>query len=298
MNNSNVDSNALVQLLTLERLDDNLFRGENAATGWNRIYGGQVLAQALQAACCTIDESSPAHSLHAYFLRPGDPNIPLIFDVDRIRDGRSFATRRIRAIQHGNAILNMSVSFQRDEPGHEHQVAMPDVPPPEDVPERQRQWAELSDAAAAGLDPHTISHHPIEIRPVNPWNLDEETAPLAPRQLVWVRVPGPLQVNAAMQQCLLAYASDETLMDTALMPHAGTVTWQNMMGLSLDHAMWFHHPLRVDEWLLYVQDSPASYRSRGLNFGSFFTRDGKLVATAVQEGLMRPIDPNVTRKRD
>ncbi len=279
----------LVQLIDVERLDTDLYRGGNAATGWDRIYGGQVLAQALRAAAGSVEDGRPAHSLHAYFLRPGDPAAPIFYDVDRIRDGRSFATRRIRAMQHGRAILNMAVSFQHDEPGYAHQQAMPDVPPPESLEVHRHQWAELAEQADSGFAGHAVRERPVESRPVNHWNLDTAAAPLPPRQLVWVRIPELPAVDAAMQQCLLAYASDETLMDTALMPHAGSARWDNIMGLSLDHALWFHQPIEMQRWLLYVQDSPVASRSRGLNIGSFYTREGVLVATAVQECLMRPL---------
>jgi len=235
------------------------------------------------------DVARSAHSLHAYFLRPGDPSIPILYTVDRIRDGRSFTTRRVVAIQHGRPMFNMSISFQRDEPGLEHAFAMPeDVPDPETLtPEwelRRRHGEE------AGLDALTLAHftreRPIEYRALNPQN-DFKPEKRPPQQMGWMRVKEPMADDPRLHQCALAYLSDWTLLDTCTWPHGVSFMQPNFQTASLDHAMWFHGPFRADEWLLYVQDSPAAGGARGFNRGLIYSQDGALVASVAQEGLIR-----------
>jgi acyl-CoA thioesterase-2 len=277
---------ALLSLLDLEPIEVNLFRGRSPKESWQRVFGGQVLGQALVAATRTV-ESRNAHSLHAYFLRPGDPKAPILYEVDRARDGRSFTTRRVVAIQHGRAIFTTSVSFHIQEEGFSHQMAMPKVPPPEDlVPD-----SELRKKVAANLPPELASwfasERPIELRPVDPrgWMKPVKTDPI---QHVWVRATGTLPDNPALHQCVLAYASDMTLLDTCQRPHGVSAFDGSLQTASLDHAMWFHRPFRADDWLLYVQDSPFAGGGRGFNRGTVFQRDGTLVASVAQEGLIRP----------
>ena len=275
----------LIQLLDLEPIEVNLFRGRSPQDGWQRVFAGQVLGQALVAAARTV-EGRAAHSFHAYFLRPGDPKVPILYDVDRIRDGSSFTTRRVVAIQHGKAIFNLAASFQVDEPGLEHQIEMPDVPGPEGLPNevelRQRQIERIPEKFRATF----LRERPIEVRPIDPV---DEFAPekRPPFQNVWFRAVDSLPDERALHQCVLAYASDLTLLDTSNLPHG--VSWwsEKFQTASLDHAMWFHRPFRADEWLLYAQDSPRAAGARGFNRGSVFTRAGELVASVTQEGLIR-----------
>lgn len=277
----------LLRLLDLEPLEVNLFRGHRSDEPWQRVYGGQVIGQALVAAQRTVEEPRLVHSLHAYFIRPGDPSIPIVYSVSRDRDGKSFTTRRVVAIQHGRPIFNMAASFQVEEEGLEHQFDMPDLPGPDDLPTDRELRMAAADHIPEELRGLWLSERPIEIRPINPQDL------LAPRkalpfQHVWLRIPGPLPDNDELHRCLLAYASDMTLLDTSLYPHG--INWfdRKLQVASLDHAMWFHSRFRVDEWLLYTQDSPRSSGARGLNRGSIYTRDGRLVASVAQEGLIRP----------
>ena len=275
----------LIALLDLEPIEVNLFRGRSPQDGWQRVFGGQVLGQALVAAGRTV-EGRAAHSFHAYFLRPGDPKVPILYDVDRIRDGSSFTTRRVVAIQHGKAIFNLAASFQVDEPGLEHQIEMPDVPGPEglanEVELRQRHIGRIPEKFHATF----LRDRPIEVRPIDPV---DEFAPekRPPFQNVWFRAVDTLPEDAALHQCVLAYASDLTLLDTSNLPHG--VSWwsEKFQTASLDHAMWFHRPFRADAWLLYAQDSPRAAGARGFNRGSVFTRAGELVASVTQEGLIR-----------
>ena len=275
----------LIELLDLEPIEVNLFRGRSPQDGWQRVFGGQVLGQALVAAGRTV-EGRAAHSFHAYFLRPGDPKLPILYDVDRIRDGSSFTTRRVVAIQHGKAIFNLAASFQVDEPGLEHQIEMPDVPPPEgllnEVELRRRHIDRIPERFHATF----LRDRPIEVRPIDPV---DEFAPekRPPFQNVWFRAVDALPDDRALHQCVLAYASDLTLLDTSNLPHG--VSWwsEKFQTASLDHAMWFHRPFRADEWLLYAQDSPRAAGARGFNRGSVFTRAGELVASVTQEGLIR-----------
>lgn len=280
---------ALLSLLDLEQLEQNLFRGQSPRVGWQRVYGGQVLGQALVAAGRTVEEERSVHSLHGYFLLGGDPKHPIVYEVERTRDGGSFTTRRVKAIQHGRAIFTMSCSFHKPEPGFEHAAQMPDVPMPEDLPTE----AELTNYLLANAPPNMRSYwereRPIEMRPVDIKRyITREKGP--PIQHVWMRANGRLPDDAKLHQCILAYASDFTLLDTALIAHGKLLFDTDIQLASLDHAMWLHRPFRADEWLLYTQDSPSASGARGFCRGSVFTRDGVLVASAAQEGLVRMKD--------
>ena len=286
-NASNQESlDLLVSILDLEELELNLFRGRTPKEDRIRVFGGQVAGQALVAAGRTV-AAGVVHSLHAYFLRSGDPSIPIVYQVDRIRDGRSFTTRRVVAIQHGDAIFNLSASFQRPEEGLEHQIPMPEAPDPESLPSfQERTERYLTASAPTELRRWLMRDRPIDVRHVNPVDyLHPEKRP--PRQLVWIRADGTLPDSPLLHQCVVAYASDMTLMDTATLPHA--VSWVDgrFQMASLDHAMWFHRPFRADEWLLYVQESPTASSGRGFTTGSLFRRDGTLVVSVAQEGLIR-----------
>ena len=279
----------LLSILDLEPLEHNLYRGLSPQVGWQRVFGGQVIGQALVAANRTV-EGRNAHSLHAYFLRAGDPAVPIIYEVDRIRDGSSFSTRRVVAIQHGHAIFSMAASFHREEKGLEHQMAMPDVPPPEDLPSEAELKAKLISKVPEPVRAYWQAERPIEIRPVDVSRyFSRETQ--APSQLVWIKANGDLGPDLALHQCVLAYATDFTLLDTALIAHGRFVFDPNLMLASLDHAIWFHEPFRADEWLLYAQDSPSSSAARAFCRGTLFTREGRLVASTAQEGLVRERRP-------
>jgi acyl-CoA thioesterase-2 len=275
----------LVSILDLEELELNLFRGRTPKEDRIRVFGGQVAGQALVAAGRTVEEGV-VHSLHAYFLRPGDPSVPILYQVDRIRDGHSFTTRRVVAIQHGQAIFNLQASFQRPEDGFEHQVPMPEAPDPESLPTFKERNEALLAVAPAELKRWLVRERPIDVRHVNPSDhLKPEPRP--PRQLVWIRADGRLPDTPLLHQCVVAYASDMTLIDTATLPHA-IAWWDNTYQLaSLDHAMWFHRALRADEWLLYEQESPIASGARGFTNGRLYTRDGRLVVSVAQEGLIR-----------
>jgi acyl-CoA thioesterase-2 len=276
---------ALLDILDLEPLEVNLFRGRSPQSRWQRVFGGQVIGQALVAACRTVDGRTP-HSLHGYFLLGGDPRVPIIYEVDRIRDGKSFTTRRVVAIQHGHAIFSMSASFHKDEEGLSHQAVMPVVPQPEELP----RDSELSQRVLA-IMPEPVRRYyererPIEFRPVELKRyLGEKLA--NGKFHVWIRATGQLPDDPAIHQCVLAYASDMTLLDTALVPHGRTLFEPDFMGASLDHALWFHRPFRADDWLLYAQDTPNLSGSRGFSRGLIFARNGTLVASVAQEGLIR-----------
>ena len=277
----------LLAILDLEPLEVNLFRGRSPQVTWQRVFGGQVVGQALVAACRTVDVAErPPHSLHAYFLLPGDPKVPIIYQVARIRDGKSFTTRRVIAIQHGQEIFTMAVSFHRDEPGLTHQAKMPDVPKPEELPTE----AEIKERVLP-LMPDPVRRYyererPIELRPVEYARYLGKTYPDG-RFNVWIRATGRLPDEPAIHQCVLAYASDMTLLDSALIPHGRSVFDKTIMAASLDHALWLHRAFRADEWLLYAQDSPNLHGARGFSRGLIFTRDGTLVASVAQEGLLR-----------
>jgi len=278
---------ALLELLDLEVLEVNLFRGLSPETPHQRVFGGQVAAQALVAAGRTVEPDRRVHSLHSYFLRPGDPTIPIIFEVDRIRDGKSFTTRRVVAIQHGRAIFNLAASFQVDEPGPDHHMPMPEVPRPETLPTARERIeatvATFSEDALAWLDRST----PLEVRHVHEphWMAPSGREPT---QDLWFRAAGAMPDDPLLHACVVAYASDMSLIDTATLPHAIGYDAGTMIA-SLDHAMWFHRPLRADEWLLYHQVSPSASGARGLAVGYVFREDGALAVTVIQEGLIRPL---------
>jgi acyl-CoA thioesterase-2 len=271
----------LVDLLDLESIEVNIFRGVSPNEDRQRVFGGQVAAQSLMAAGRTVNNGRP-HSLHAYFLRPGDPTAPILYEVDRIRDGRSFSTRRVVAIQHGRAIFNMSTSFHVDEPGLSHQFPMPDVPDPETLEPLEVRLEPFRET----LGDWFARPHPIDQRHIGELPFSQGAA-AEPVQRLWIRADGTLPDDPLLHTCIAAYASDMSLFDTMLAPHE--VKWDDtdFMGASLDHCMWFHRPFRADEWLLYDMDSPSAYGARGLARGFLFTRDGQLVVSMVQEGLMR-----------
>lgn len=281
----------LVRLLALERIEENLFRGQSQDLGWGTVFGGQVLGQALSAAVQTVPPERHVHSLHAYFLRPGDVRRPIVYDVDRIRDGGSFNTRRVVAVQGGQAIFNLAASFQRPEPGFEHQDEMPAAPPPESLPTEQERAAAWADRLPPALRLFAVGERPFELRPVEPAEDPFLPARSAPQRMVWLRTAGRLPDEPSLHHALLAYASDYSFIGTALRPHGVTWLAPGMQVASLDHVMWFHQPLRVDEWLLHVMDSPAAHGGRGLVRGRLFTRDGRLVASTAQEGLIRRREP-------
>jgi acyl-CoA thioesterase II len=280
----------LQQQFELERLEVNLFRGQSRDTGSPQVFGGQVLGQALKAASATIDDARKVHSLHAYFLRRGDFTRPIVYSVDRSRDGGSFSTRRVLAIQDGEQIFICSASFQIEEQGLEYQVSAPQVPPPEDLqplakppqveidklPEKLRRWLEIE--------------RPFEFRPVQPYN---PLRPMAcePVRQIWMRAVDKLPDDDALHRCLLAYMSDYWLLDTTTMPHGSSFLRGNLIMASIDHAIWFHRPARVDDWLLYCLDSPSSSGARGFARGSLYSRSGVLVASTAQEGLIRLVQP-------
>ncbi|HXJ34409.1 MAG TPA: acyl-CoA thioesterase II [Candidatus Eisenbacteria bacterium] len=283
----------LLGLLDLEELEVNLFRGQSPQEMRLRVFGGQVAAQALVAVGRTV-ETGVVHSLHSYFLRPGDPKVPIVYQVDRIRDGRSFTTRRAVAIQHGEAIFLLSASFQRPEEGPEHGLRMPEVPDPETLPTTEERLAGVKDQLHPEVWKWVTRERPIDTRSVTDHNPFKPT-PREPRQLVWIRASGRLpDASLLLHQCVIAYASDLMLLDTATLPHA--IPWNDprYAMASLDHAMWFHRPFRADEWLLYAQESPAAHGARGFTLGHFFTRDGRLVASVAQEGLIRPVKPRTS----
>jgi acyl-CoA thioesterase II len=285
----------LVARLELERIEENIFRGQSQDLGWGRVFGGQVLGQALSAAEQTVPAERVVHSFHGYFLRPGDVDKPIVFMVDPIRDGGSFTTRRVVAVQDGRAIFNMAASFQVAEPGLDHQApAMPDVPGPEGLASEreiaQRYLASLPPAAQAAvpaaLRERVLAERPIEIRPVVvPHPISPP--PSEPRKRVWFRANGTLPDRRALHELVLAYASDFHLLGTSLQPHGVGWLTPGFQIASLDHAMWFHRPFRFDDWMLYDVDSPSAQGSRGLAHGRWFTRAGVLVATTMQEGLIR-----------
>ncbi len=279
----------LITLLELEQLEVNLFRGVSPEEDRQRVFGGQVAAQSFIAAGRTVPESRPVHSLHGYFLRGGDTDAPIIYEVDRIRDGKSFTTRRVVAIQHGKAIFNLAVSFQVVEDGPDHQDPMPlDVPDPETLPSFEERLAASAHSFGDGFTEWLTQERPILSRPVeDPQWLAREARD--PDSDVWIRSNGALPDDPLLHTCIVIYASDLTLLDTASLPHAIQYGDGSYMIASLDHAMWFHRPFRADDWLLYHQHSPSASGARGLAEGQIFTRDGRLAVTVIQEGLIRPI---------
>jgi acyl-CoA thioesterase-2 len=279
----------LLKQFELERLEVNLFRGESRDIGSPQVYGGQVLGQALMAASSTLPAELVVHSLHAYFLRRGDFNLPIVYQVDRSRDGHSFSSRRVIAIQNGQQIFTFSASFQKPEQGFDHQVDMPKVPAPEELPD----WDRPSPAVASTLPEKTQQYlareRPFQMRPVECVNLIRpEAGP--PLQHVWFKLVDRLPDDARLHRCLLAYMSDFGLLSTATRPHADAIGDNGLMMASIDHAMWFHRDFRIDEWLLYVLESPSASGSRGFTRGSIYTRDGRLAASVAQEGLIRLFD--------
>jgi acyl-CoA thioesterase-2 len=280
-------SKDLLDLLDLEPIEFNIYRGLNRDIGSGRVFGGQVLAQGLVAAQRTVEEERSAHSLHGYFILPGDLNVPIVYFVDRLRDGKSFTTRRVTAIQHGRAIFNMSVSFQIQEPGLEHQIQMPDVPPPEALPSELEIIRAGAHQAPEHLRKLITQDRPIDFRIV------EDVHPFDPKKQppvrhMWMRVIGDMPDDVLSHQAVLAYASDYGLLGTALQPHGKSYRRADIQVASLDHTLWLHRPFRVDDWLLYAIDSPTAAGARGFARGTIFTRAGQLIASVAQEGLMRP----------
>lgn len=277
----------LLTLLDLETLEHNLFRGSSPQSGWQRVFGGQVIGQALVAAQRTVDPERHVHSLHCYFMRPGDPAVPIIYEVDRIRDGSSFTTRRVVAIQHGKAIFSLSASFQYDEPGLEHQMDMPkDVPTPDKLLSETQLIEQFIDHVPDVVRRYWLRERPIEMKPVSLTHyMTREKLP--PKQDVWIRATGPVPDDRAIQAAVLAYLSDMTLLDTSLFAHGRSVFDPAIQAASLDHAMWFHRPNPLDDWMLYTQDSPNTSGARGFTRGSIYASDGTLIASVAQEGLIR-----------
>jgi acyl-CoA thioesterase-2 len=275
----------MLDVLNLEQLEVNLFRGRSPQDRWQRVFGGQVIGQALVAAARTV-EDRPPHSMHAYFLVGGDPKVPIIYEVDRIRDGKSFTTRRVVAIQHGQAIFTLMVSFHNDEQGLTHQAPMPQVPPPEDLPSEAHIKATILPTMPEAVRRYYESERPIELRPVEYGRYLGQKAE-GGKFNVWIRATGKLPDDPAIHQCVLAYASDMSLLDTALAPHGRSLFEKEFMGASLDHALWLHRPFRADDWLLYAQETPTMTGARGFARGLIYTRDGTLVASVAQEGLVR-----------
>ena len=276
----------LLHLLSLEKIEENIFRGKSQDLGFGNIFGGQVLGQALSAATQTVQIDRKVHSLHGYFLRPGDPKLPIVYNVDRLRDGKSFTTRRVVAIQKGHPIFAMSSSFQINESGFEHQVQMPEVKGPEGIMPDLSRFREVQDRIPEKIRDKILCDKPIEIRQVNPINPFEPEIK-KPKKYSWFKATGDMPDNQFVHQYMLAYASDFGLVATSLYPHGHTFWEYKMQVASLDHSMWFHNEFRMDDWLLYVMESPAASQARGLSHGHIFTRDGKLVASTTQEGLIR-----------
>jgi len=275
----------LVKLLDLEPIEVNIFRGLSPDESRQRVFGGQVAGQALVAAARTVSDDRQVHSLHGYFLRPGDPTVPILYEVDRIRDGRSFTTRRVVGIQHGRAIFNLQASFHVMESGLDHQLPMPEVPDPESLPDfksRLERYREM-------LGDWYERPRPIDTRYVDGDPIGRRHRTPQPSQRVWMRADGELPDDPVLHACVVTYASDMTLLDTTLLPHGVGWADDSVQMASLDHAMWFHRPFRADEWLLYDQITPSTYGSRGLASGSIFTRDGRLVVSVMQEGLIRSV---------
>lgn len=278
--------NELVALLTLETIEENLFRGVSQDLGFRQLYGGQVLGQCVSAASQTVDTARHVHSMHGYFLRPGDATLPVVYQVERVRDGGSFSTRRVTAIQKGKPIFTCSASFQFDEEGFHHQNLMPEVPGPEEL-KSETELARMVEAMIPErMRERATSDKPIEIRPVtriNPF----APKPCEPIKHVWFRAAAPLPDEPQLHKLLLAYASDFNLLTTSMQPHGVSVFQKFMQVASLDHSLWFHGNLRMDDWLLYSMDSPWAGNARGFSRGSIFNRQGQLVASVAQEGLTR-----------
>jgi acyl-CoA thioesterase II len=276
----------LLEMLKLEPIEENLFRGRSQDLGYRQLFGGQVLGQALSAASQTVVPERHVHSMHGYFLRPGDAGLPVVYTVDRVRDGGSFTTRRVVAIQRGEPIFTMMASFQGDEPGFEHQVKMPEVPPPEELASDIELLRRKAHLIPERIREKFLGDKPIEIRPVTPVD-PFDPKPCEPVKYVWFRADGELPEDPQVHKYVLGYASDFNLITTTLHPHGASFTQRNMQMASLDHALWFHGNLRVNDWLLYAMESPWAGNARGLAYGHIFTRDGRLVASVAQEGLIR-----------
>jgi acyl-CoA thioesterase-2 len=274
----------LLAVLDLTPADEtDRFVGQSQPQPWGRVFGGQVLAQSLAAAQRTVDEDRPVHSMHGYFLRAGDSNEPITFAVERLRDGRSFSARRVHALQFGRPILSMLASFQAPSTGLEHQLAMPDVPAPEDLPSIGERYAHLESTAAK----YWMRQRPMDLRHVDEPIYLAPAADRSTHQAVWMRAVGRLPDDPALHAAVLAYASDYTLLEPILRAHGRGWSERGLKAASLDHAMWWHRPARADEWLLYVQDSPSAQGARGLGIGRIHSRDGTLVASVAQEGMLR-----------
>lgn len=280
----------LLAILDLEAIEHNIFRGRSLEVGWQRVFGGLVISQAMVAALRTV-ETRAIHSLHGYFILAGDPDAPIVYEVDRIRDGNSFTTRRVVAIQHGRAIFSMGASFHNVEEGFEHQLPMPEVPPPESLPSEKELKERYIDQVPENVRRFWERERPIELKPVELRRYTSKER-LEPVQHVWFRATGRLPDEQALHQCALGYASDMTLLDTTLSAHGRSIFDRDLQLASLDHALWFHRPFRADDWLLYAQESPSAFGGRGFNRGSIFTRDGILVASSAQEGLIRKARPS------
>ncbi len=280
----------LVTLLSLEKIEENLFRGQSQDLGWGLVYGGQVLGQALSAAVKTVPKDRFVHSLHAYFLRPGDVSRPIVYDVDRIRDGGSFTTRRVVAIQKGRPIFNMSASFQIEEGGFTHQEEAPSAPDPLTLMTDQERVAKFSDQLPDFLRDQALAERPFELRPVDPIVDPVSPDERPPRSMHWLKTTGKLADDPSLHRFLLAYASDFSFLTTSLRPHGVTWLTPGMQVASIDHAMWFHRPFRVDDWLLHDIESPSAAGARGFVRGNIYDADGHLVASTAQEGLIRMHD--------
>jgi len=278
--------NELLTLLHLEQLEQGLFRGQSEHLGLPQVYGGQVIGQSLSAAKETVDENRQVHSFHSYFLRPGDPQKPIIYDVENLRDGRSFSTRRVKAIQYGRPIFYLTASYQAEESGLNHQSTMPDVPPPESLISEQALVQSIAEHLPQKAVDTFGRDRPIEVRPVTVVN-PLAPKPEAPKQYLWIKANGEVPDDPRIHQYVLAYASDWGFLVTALQPHGVTLMTPKMKVATIDHSMWFHRPFRMDEWLLYAIDSPSASGARGLVRGEIYNQKGELVASAVQEGLMR-----------
>jgi len=279
--------NELLDILDLEELEHNLYRGRSPQVEWQRVFGGQTIAQSLVAAQRTVPAERHVHSLHGYFMRPGDIKVPIVYEVDRIRDGASFTTRRVTAVQHGQAIFSLETSFQVKEQGLDHEIPMPpDVPAPETLLS-QRDLLKTMEHIPEVIRKFWARERPLEIRPVNLKHYSSRDR-LPPRQNVWIRLTGPVpEADPRLPSVLLAYLSDMTLLDTSTFAHGRGLFDPDIQAASLDHAMWFHRPHALDDWLLYTQDSPSASGSRGFNRGALYARDGTLIASTAQEGLIR-----------
>lgn len=281
----------LLNILDLEQIENNVFRGRSPQVGWQRVFGGQVIGQALVAAQRTVAQDRFVHSIHCYFLRPGDPSVPIEYQVDTLRNGMSFTTRRVVASQHNKAIFSLAASFQLDEAGLNHYMPQPlNIPMPEDLAGEMALVNEIKNNLPDNVKKYWGRERPVELRPVSLKHYMSKE-PLPPRQDVWLRATGPVPDNRAIQAAVLGYLSDMTLLDTSLFAHGKSIFDADLQVASLDHSMWFHRPNKLDDWLLYTQDSPNSAGARGFTRGSLYGRDGTLVASVAQEGLIRQRKP-------